>query len=428
MADPLSIAAGVAGLLSLGLQTTDTLVKFYTSHKGRNENIGRTTHRLETLQSAFDALQTALQQRKFQPDEETLIGRIESSIHSCAELIQELQEECTKLTGPLGSSFNDAVKVVGRRAAYPFRESTLKKLEEDAGEMRNHLSFALDILQLRDHKTAQDELAEMKSLVELMRATQISSAVQYWFKAPDVSVDHNAACAKRHSGTGMWFVKAPVFHNWINQANSFLWLYGFAGCRKSVLCSTAIQYTFRQRGADQNVGIAFFYFTFNDESKRDESAMLRALLLQLAGQLPDGHSRLERLRNSSESGPPPPVVLIQYLRDFIQRFHQVYILIDALDESPRGNRRDEMLGSIMAMRGWSLPGLHLLVTSRDEPDIRESLDVAPAEKVAMKNDKVEQDISNYIAEKLATDSKLRTKWQSYRDLIQETLAKRANGV
>jgi hypothetical protein len=428
MADPLSIAAGVAGLLSLGLQTTNALVKFYTSHKGRNENIGRTTHRLETLQSAFDALQTALQQRKFQPDEETLIGRIESSIHSCAELIQELQEECTKLTGPVGGSFNDAVKVVGRRAAYPFRESTLKKLEEDAGEMRNHLSFALDILQLRDHKTAQDELAEMKSLVELMRATQISSAVQYWFKAPDVSVDHNAACAKRHSGTGMWFVKAPVFHNWINQANSFLWLYGFAGCGKSVLCSTAIQYTFRQRGADKNVGIAFFYFTFNDESKRDESAMLRALLLQLAGQLSDGHSRLERLRNSSESGPPPPVVLIQYLRDFIQRFHQVYILIDALDESPRGNRRDEILGSIMAMRGWSLPGLHLLVTSRDELDIRESLDVAPAEKVAMKNDEVEQDISNYITEKLATDSKLRTKWQSYRDRIQETLAKRANGV
>ena len=33
------------------------------------------------------------------------------------------------------------------------------------------------------------------------------------------------------------------------------------------------------------VGITFFYFTFNDESKQEVSGILRALLLQLSSQL-----------------------------------------------------------------------------------------------------------------------------------------------
>lgn len=72
-----------------------------------------------------------------------------------------------------------------------------------------------------------------------------------------------------------------------------------------------------------------------------------------------------------------------------------------------------------------MPGLHLLVTSRDELDIRESLDVASDEKVAMKNDGIDQDIGNFISEKLSSDFKFRTKWQAHRDRIQEALAERA---
>src|SRR5205085_11269328 len=74
-----------------------------------------------------------------------------------------------------------------------------------------------------------------------------------------------------------------------------------SGCGKSVLCSTAIQYTFRHRRSDPDVGIAFFYFTFNDESKQDESAILRALLLQLSGQHSDGHPGLISLRSEEHT-------------------------------------------------------------------------------------------------------------------------------
>jgi hypothetical protein len=281
------------GLISLGIQVTQSLVNFYTSYKGQDANVTRVTERLESLLDTFRFLQDALLRRTFRPDE-----RVESSIEKCDEVIQELQEECEKCVKTSADGIKGTISIAGRRAVYPLRESTLKKLDEAIGEIRDNLSLALNLLQLEDHKHTQDDINELKSLVEVVRAAQISSTIRDWLKSPDVTINHNAACAKRHPRTGTWFVKGPIFTTWLTQNNSFLWLNGFAGCGKSVLCSTAIQHTFRHKRSDRGVGIAFFYFTFNDESKQDEPAMLRALLLQLSGQLFDSQADLARLRDS----------------------------------------------------------------------------------------------------------------------------------
>jgi hypothetical protein len=427
MTDPLSVAAGVAGLISLGIQVTESLVAFYTSYKGQDSEITRTTDKLEGLLNTFRFLSNALQKRQFRPDEQDLVKNVESSIQQCDELIRELQDECQEFNKVSTSGIRGAIKIAGRRVAYPFRRSTLQKLDEDIGEIRDNLSLALDVLQLNDHKRSEDEIAEIKLLLELVRASQISSTIRDWLKAPDATINHNAACAKRHPGTGMWFVKGPIFTKWLTQDHSFLWLNGFAGCGKSVLCSTSIQCAFRHKQSDPHVGIAFFYFTFNDESKQDESAMLRALLLQLSGQLSDGRADLARLHSSYGNGTPPAAVLIEHLRHLIRKFQQVYILLDALDESPRYGARELVLDVIETMRKWTLSGLHLFVTSRDEPDIRESISPFVEQEVMMKNAEIDQDIVDFISGRLDTDPKVR-KWWPYRHRIQQALAERAQGV
>lgn len=426
MTDPLSVTAGIAGLISLGIQVTGSLVSFYAAYKGQDTDIARTTGKLENLLDTFRFLDTALQRRTFRPDEQGLLKNIESSAQNCHELIQELNEECEKFNRTSTTGIKGAIRTAGRRAAYPFRQSTLQKLDEAISEIRHNLTLALDVLQLRDHKHTQDDVTQIKSLLEVVRASQISATIRDWLRAPDATVNHNAACAKRHPGTGNWLVKGSIFTTWLSQDNSFLWLNGFAGCGKSVLCSTAIQYSFRRK-RDDRVGIAFFYFTFNDDSKQDESAMLRALLLQLSGQLFDSQADLTSLHALSSTGVPPPAVLIAYLERLIQKFDQVYILLDALDESPRYSQRDRVLAVIQTMRNWLFPGLHLLVTSRDELDIRESLSPARNDEIAMKNAEINQDISNFISRQLNTDPKLQ-KWHTHHDRIQQVLAERAQGV
>lgn len=428
MAEPLSVAASIAGLISLGIQVTQSLVDFYNACKSRDSDLVSMTERLESLLDIFQCLEKTLSDRGFQADEQSLISNIETSIKNCDELIQELRDECEKFS-KAPSGIKNAVSLAGRRATYPFRRSTLQKLDEDIDEIRANLSFALDLLQLKDTQRVQDDVTQMKVLLDLVRADQISSNLRDWLKAPDATIDHNAACAKKHPGSGTWLVKSPQFLRWLTQENSILWLNGFAGSGKSVLCSTAIQSALRHRRSDPNVGIAFFYFTFNDKSKQDVSAMLRALLLQLSSQLKlrDSYTDLGRLYESYKAGTPPMPVLNEHLQRLVQRFHQVYIMLDALDESPRNGPREDVLDALETMQNWGIQGLHLFVTSRDEPDIRDSLDIAATYEVTMRNAGIDKDIVNFISGRLDADRRLR-KLLPYRDKIQETLAKRAKGV
>ena len=426
MADPLSISGGVAGLISLGIQVTRSLVEFYTSYKHQDSEIASMTERLENFSSVLQNLDKTLSNRKFQADEQDLIGSIETSIRNCDELIQELQEECQKFVKAT-EGIKAVFRVAGRRAIYPFRQSTLQKLDEDIGDLYANLASVIDILQLRDSKKIQDEMADIKLILDLVRSRQISAEIRDWLKAPDATVNHNAAFAKKHPGTGIWFVKSSLFTAWLMEENSFLWLSGFAGSGKSVLSSTAIQFAFRHRRSNPQIGIAYFYFAFNDESKKDDSAMLRTLLMQLSGLLQDGHLDLTLLHASFKPAIPPSRVLTDYLRRLIEKFHHVYIVLDALDESPRLGARGQVLDTIEKMRKWSLPGLHLFVTSRDEPDIRNSLDLSPGQEVKMRNAGIDKDIANFVSSRLQEDRRLR-KWLTYSNKIQETFTERAQGV
>ena len=123
----------------------------------------------------------------------------------------------------------------------------------------------------------------------------------------------------------------------------------------------------------------------------------------------------------------PTGVLLHHLEQLTRRLDHIYIILDALDESPRHNQRDGVLRAIETMRNWQLPGLHVLVTSRDEVDIRESLNPTQEQRIHMRNAAIENDISNYVHGKLKTDRKL-YKWNAYHEYIQEALVERAQGV
>ena len=181
-------------------------------------------------------------------------------------MVQELLIEYQKFSST-PNEIKTALAVIGHRAIYPFRQSTLQKLDEDINALRENLSIALSVLQLRDTQKIQDDITNSKNLLDLVRANQISADIRDWLKASDATVNHNAACAKRYGSTGEWLVKSSTSETWLTEDNSFLWLNGFAGCGKSVLCSTAVLHAFRHRKSNPHIDIAFFYFTFNDNSK-----------------------------------------------------------------------------------------------------------------------------------------------------------------
>jgi hypothetical protein len=324
----------VVGIISLGIQVAEGQVRYYTACKDRESDTTHTVKRLMHLLSVLDVLRQRLSERKFQPNETSLVEVIKRSVGDCEELIHELQHETEKFTKDPSPGIVAAARTTGRRLAYPFRQSTLQKLDEDINELCANLSLALRVLQQQDLGSVQDEIQDTKALLDRIRADQVSSEIREWLKAPDASINYHEACKKRHPRTGLWFINGPEFHAWLQTPSSFLWVNGFAGCGKSVLSSTIIQKTLHHRKSNPSTGIAFFYFTFNDDSKQNTSAMLRALILQLVSQLQhQGRDTtiLQQFYKSYHGVTPPDYALLDCLRQLVDKFDHVYIILDALD-------------------------------------------------------------------------------------------------
>ena len=431
MMDGLSVAANVAGIISLGIQVTKSLAQFYDAYKGREQNIADIAAKLKSLLDVFESLRRDLANRKFRSDEQALLHSIEASIEDCEEHIEELKTKTEKFKHNSDKGIQAAFRNTARQLAYPIKHSTLEKVDLDIREIVSSLKFALAVLHQKDTNHVRDDIDDVKVVVDLVRATQVSSTIRDWLKAPDCSVEFNEACSRRHPGTGLWFVKESEFSAWLVKPKSFLWLTGFAGCGKSILCSTAIQYSLQTRRSNPRVGLAFFFFTFNDDSKQGVSAMLRALVLQLSSQLNNKNDTLFRLYERYRTATPPTWELEECLHQLVEAFDHVYIILDALDESPRDKCRKDVLEALVHIRKWAEPSLHLLVTSRDEADIRNVLcDGCHASTdgiVNMKNEFIDKDIASFISSYLR-DSREMRRLEDYHDQIEKGLTDRANGV
>ncbi|KAJ6125949.1 hypothetical protein N7471_010442 [Penicillium samsonianum] len=212
---------------------------------------------------------------------------------------------------------------------------------------------------------------------------------------------------QRYIPTGLWFIESTQFGDWLTKTDSFLLVHGPQGCGKSFLCGTALEYVAKQHRCGQSsvgIGIASFFFDDNlpQESKQDDTDMLRSLLWNLSDQLRDNHEHLHKLVDhrqelSSDS-------LRDLLLQILGKFSQAFILIDGLDKSLSGT---EVLKTIDGIRKSGLP-VHLLVTSPDDPDIKQSIQADSNEVVTMSNDGVLHDISNKVTHELITHVMLKT--------------------
>lgn len=418
MADPI-------GAISLGISVVGGLLKFYTDFRGQSDEIEKMARKLSRLLQLFSASETELQKTECEADDSTLAKTIDPCIADAQELIYCLDEELNKFQ--LSRGTESIFRTTGRRIAYPFRRSTLLKLEEDIDSLVDSLTLAFGISQNTQIRGLQNGVHSVMESLNLVRGTQVNTDIKNWLRAPDAGTNLNEAASKRHPDTGLWLTQSPLFLSWLQERSHFLWLTGFAGSGKTVLCATAILSIFRHRQARSTVGIAFFFFTFSDDRKQDASSMLRAILLQLSSQLGDDHSILSLLRERYRDTIPPNQALMNCLRQLLRSFRDVYIVLDALDESPWDAHRGTTLDIVAELRSWQEQSLHLLVSSRDEVDIRDGLRATINEKIYLGNATNASDIELYIAKSLRTNRQLR-KWEADHDLIKATLVERADGV
>ena len=240
-----------------------------------------------------------------------------------------------------------------------------------------------------------------------------------WLTAPDPSTNYHKAHKQRQADTGLWLLEGAKLTGWKTSPASRLWLYGIPGCGKTILSSTIIEHLLQHCHGGPNTVIAYFYFDFNDAQKRNPELMLRSLICQLLQRLTTTSESLDALFSSCENGyrQPSQHALLEAMRQVIQEFAHVYIVVDALDEC---TQRPELMDVLKTAEEWQLQNLHLLMTSRKERDIESSLEdyVDKEDTICFQSGIVDRDIQRYVQQRLSDDKSL-AKWVKDAAIRQE---------
>ncbi|KAF5967354.1 ankyrin repeat protein [Fusarium bulbicola] len=172
---------------------------------------------------------------------------------------------------------------------------------------------------------------ETKHTVMSMASDHRFAKIERWLSPPDCSTNANLARERRHPGTGTWLLNSPAFQEWKLGTRQHLWLYGLAGCGKTILSTTILDHLLQ---IDTHTTLAFF-FDFNDPKKQKLENPLRSLAVQLYHAGNEGAKRLLTVFASHDDGrrQPDTGALSACINIMIQMAGKVFVIIDALDES-----------------------------------------------------------------------------------------------
>ena len=189
----------------------------------------------------------------------------------------------------------------------------------------------------------------------------------------------------------------------------------------------------------RSVLFAYYYFDFQDASKRDLRGLLSSLLMQLSEYSVVCCEILYRLYTTRGDGSDQPseAALVACLKDMLEFQAQVpiYIIVDALDECPIAtgtpSPRKRVLDFMKDLVGRKHSNLHICITSRPEQDIQATLNplTSPSRQVSLHEEIGQmEDINNYIRFFVYSDETMR-RWRAEdKELVINTLSERAGGM
>ena len=316
----MDVAGSAVSIVSLGIQVCQGLLDYYDSWRGYKTDVNTAHECIADLCQTFTLLQESL---GFASLDQARAARVKACLDSCVGGLEKLQNKLEKLRAhSVPSGFRQKAWAEAQRLYYPFKESTLAKLRELVGDLRERLSLALQILHLDLGSRTQDSLSQIEgSVAHIVSQNQSLShhvhdilttqqaehfrKIIDWLSPPDPFTNHASARRHHEPQTGSWLLQSDQYKRWKDGYIRHLWLYGKVGCGKTVLSSTVIEDLRRHCENGANFALAVFYFSFSNSRKQSFESLLRSVVARVGWKEP-GRSMLQReydKRNRSLPGP-----------------------------------------------------------------------------------------------------------------------------
>ncbi|KNG82575.1 hypothetical protein ANOM_009752 [Aspergillus nomiae NRRL 13137] len=239
-----------------------------------------------------------------------------------------------------------------------------------------------------------------------------------WLSDIQYSHTQNDHQRVRTHKTGDWLLSSDEYREWKATPGKFLWLYGPAGCGKSILCSTIIQ----DIAEDHSNGISYWYFQFSRNETQNVKNMTRSIIRQLAPEeLPRSLVNLWK-EHGPQGREPDQDKFATVLHDVINSHtgDHLFLIFDALDECPDNevHERDLLFQVLKGLIDEYGEKLHLLATSRFEENIRCHLEESV--KIDLE-DRMNDDVEAFVRN--ALDHGKLSRWKKEKGVHDQILAK-----
>ncbi|OJI81520.1 hypothetical protein ASPTUDRAFT_58772 [Aspergillus tubingensis CBS 134.48] len=363
--DPTGHASSAWSVVSIGLSIIKNDIE-------RRDEILHAAEYLAGILSYYAIVDNHYRERKVESDrelEDALVEVYIAVLQYAAEVKKAEQE----------SNAARMLKSITALVQQPFKElkRTVEKKEQAVQKWAN-LTEALDHRrQAESMLDGIDEAVERLKIIQSHTRSLRDREVLSWLSTVSYSDPQNNTQGHRASNTGNWFLDLPEYKEWKITPGKIFWLYGAVGCGKSVLCSTVIQDIEEFCRSDPSKNFAYWYFQFSNDETQKVYNMIRSILRQLMPRtLPS--SLVNLWEEHSPRGSKPQQQKFADILDVALESSQgeFFLILDALDECPAtgDDGRSSLLQFIEELLEKHESKIHILATSRPEPDIRSRLE------------------------------------------------------
>ncbi|RPA97507.1 hypothetical protein L873DRAFT_1690624, partial [Choiromyces venosus 120613-1] len=249
-----------------------------------------------------------------------------------------------------------------------------------------------------------------------------------WLSPLEPQQRHHSIRTDRLDSVGSWLLETSDFRKWSNRevggTQSVLFCYGNPGVGKTYLTSLVIDNLCDQR-AGNDIVVAGLYCDFQVHEEQTVTNMIGAVLKQLVNRndIPD-YAGLPPAWPVGNTGRLRLAELAEMLKRTIALIPEVFICIDALDESSPKNRLELLrsLGDIVR----DLPTVRVFLTGR--PHVQDEIDKHFAGAVKLPISPTTEDIKAYLKMRLDGDTEVDAMDDELRADIMEKIPERISEV
>ena len=436
MADPLSISASIAGLVTFTDAVFRRTFDYVKAVKGAPNELSALITAMGALSGILHNLSLIASQLEGEPFNSTIHA---NHIHSCLQTVDKVKRILDRFES---SSEPHAMKTM-KRLKWPFSGTEVKDLCKEIEGHKTTLSLALtadglsSLLQTLSRQNdlqsgingIESELKRKREVETRVTMTKERRKVLAWIQPHDPHQNHEMNATLSYPETGRWFIESDEFKSWLRCPGARLWCYGIPGAGKTVLTSSIIQEAIKQSGP--NAAVAFFYCDYKDIATQEPRNILGSLACQLALQ---DEVVFEMLRAFYEKHNPADrqsvKVSLEDLRGLVVRmasnFNNAMIVVDALDECGIQSKFVTRLLSDLHSSD-EVSSIKTLFLSRDEEEIREILDGYEEVSIAARSSDLRLFVGAQIDLRIR-NRELRIKDESLKQDIMERLVEGADGM